>query len=218
MRPISILFQQKIYFCIGIENFSDLVLMLLTDSGAPMIKLGTIVRAHGFNKLIHVLCTAHALHNVAGTIRKQYPHVDKIIMNVKKNFRHSHTRVSILRSIAKDVKIPPAPSPTRWGKWIDSVDYYANDLSRRKLIRGLQKILAYEFNDETNNEEDEDDFDQFEETGAIGGIAFDEEEEDIDDYFEAEGIDAYGGFGIDEEEADNQEDDDDSEVVEQVCD
>lgn len=64
-------------------NFKDLVLMFLSDAGSPMIKLGTELKNKGFNKLIYILCTAHAMHNVAGTIRKHYAHVDNIVMNFK---------------------------------------------------------------------------------------------------------------------------------------
>lgn len=60
------------------DDYPDRLLLLITDAGKPMIKLGKdMKKKHGFEKMIHELCLAHATHNVADAIRKHYTKVRK---------------------------------------------------------------------------------------------------------------------------------------------
>lgn len=66
-----------------------------------MIKMGDdISRRTLYPKMVHLLCSAHALHNVACTIRKIFPRVDKLIMGLKKFFKLSHARAKIFKNIS----------------------------------------------------------------------------------------------------------------------
>lgn len=117
--------------------------MLLTDAGSPMRKLGEdLSSSHGYIKLIHVLCMAHAMHNVVGTIRTCYKKVDDVIMGIKDLFTNSHSRVSTFKRIAPKTKLPPSPVVTRFGKWVEASAYYAIDENRTNLVKVLTTILG----------------------------------------------------------------------------
>lgn len=115
-----------IFCCLisGVTDYTKQVLLLLTDAGSPMIKMGDIMTERGFDKTLKLLCVAHALNNVADTIRKceEYKPVNDVIMKVKKIFTFSRSRHSVLEGFK--LKKPPAPVMTRWGTWLNSVPYY----------------------------------------------------------------------------------------------
>lgn len=114
--------------------------MILTDAGAPMVKLGEILDDNGYYKTLHVLCMAHAMHNVIGTIRKCYPEVNSVVMGVKELFSKSHARLSIFYKTAPGTQRPPAPVLTRFGTWLNATLYYANIQNRENLLRALKAI------------------------------------------------------------------------------
>lgn len=116
--------------------------MLLTDAASAMKSLGELLKEqYGYQKILHVLCMAHAMHNVIGTIRKCYNDVDDVIMGIKDLFSNSHTRVSTFKQIAPGTKLPPAPVVTRFGKWLEASAYYADDKTREIVVKVLKKIL-----------------------------------------------------------------------------
>lgn len=117
--------------------------MMLTDAGSSMVKLGKILRERGYNKMLHVLCMAHAIHNVIGTIRKHYPNVNKVIMGVKEFFTNAHARLKKFKEIAPEgTKRPPAPILTRFGKWVDAAAYYAEGKNREALLQVLINLKS----------------------------------------------------------------------------
>ena len=46
-----------------------------------------------------------------------------MISNLKKVFRKPPSRISIFREVCPNIKLPPSPSTTRWGTWIEAVIY-----------------------------------------------------------------------------------------------
>lgn len=114
--------------------------MLLTDAGSSMIKLGELLGLSGYYKTLHVLCMAHAMHNVVGTIKKCFPEVNRVVMGVKELFSKSHARLTTFRKTAPGIKRPPAPVPTRFGTWLKATLYYANVENRTNLLKSLEAI------------------------------------------------------------------------------
>lgn len=113
--------------------------MMLTDAASAMVKLGKLCDARGYHKMLHVLCMAHAMHNVVGTIRKYFPNVDKVIMGIKELFTNSHFRLETSKEVApKGIKRPPAPVVTRFGTWIEAAAYYADNINREVLMQVLK--------------------------------------------------------------------------------
>jgi hypothetical protein len=80
-----------------------------------------------YPKLIHVTCTAYALHRVYETIRVLYPNVDKLVGNGQKIFVKSPARIEFLKNKAPDTSLPPTPVITRWGTWLDATVHHAEN-------------------------------------------------------------------------------------------
>lgn len=117
--------------------------MLNTDAGSAMISLGKLLKeVYGYEKLVHMLCLAHAMHNVSDTIRKSYPKVDAIVMGIKSLFLFSHVNRKILKEKAPTIPQPPSPILTRWATWLKAVEYYSEDENRVGILRVLESILT----------------------------------------------------------------------------
>ncbi|KAF0747616.1 Uncharacterized protein FWK35_00029922, partial [Aphis craccivora] len=109
------------------------ILLFLSDAAPYMVKAGKTLKI--FNpKMEHITCVAHALHRVCEEIRLQFPKVDKLISNMKKNFLKAPSRVQIFRSIAPNISLPPEPKLTRWGTWINAAIYYCEHFSLIKRV------------------------------------------------------------------------------------
>lgn len=94
-----------IFHFIDQNYIREKVLLMLTDAGAPMIKMGDDISRRGlYPKMVHLLCSAHALHNVSCTIRKLYPRVDLLIMGFKKLFKLSHSRMKMFKEISGGIR------------------------------------------------------------------------------------------------------------------
>lgn len=106
-----------------------------------MISLGKKIKTEpNFQQMLHVLCAAHGMNNVASVIRKQYKVLDDVIMGVKKIFKNSHARIEIFREKAPGIPLPPSPCITRWGKWIECSRFYADRKNREGLLMALKTM------------------------------------------------------------------------------
>jgi hypothetical protein len=65
---------------------------------APYMKKAAEGLSVSYPKLRHVTRVAHALHRVCKTIRVLYPHVDKLVANVKKIFVKSPARIELFKT------------------------------------------------------------------------------------------------------------------------
>ena len=59
--------------------------------------------------MTHFTSLAHGLHRVAGTIRANFPLVDKFVSSVKKVFVEAPYRKEAFESVAPRVPLPPEP-------------------------------------------------------------------------------------------------------------
>jgi len=50
--------------------------------------------------------------------------IDKIISNLKKNFKKAPLRVQIFKTHSPNIPLPPEPVITRWGTWLNASIYY----------------------------------------------------------------------------------------------
>lgn len=60
-------------------------------------------------------------------------------MGVKDIFKKSRSKLVTLKTVAPGLARPPAPSVTRWGKWLTAIDYYADDFKRENILKVLEK-------------------------------------------------------------------------------
>jgi len=84
--------------------------------------------------MIHVICVAYSLHRVVEEIRGQLKSVAKVITSVKKTFRKAPRRVQLFKSEAPEICRRPEPVITRTGTWINSANYYCDNLNTIRSI------------------------------------------------------------------------------------
>lgn len=101
----------------------DKVLLLLTDRASYMKSAGNTL-CNIFPKLIHLTCMAHAIHNLCEYIAKLYPNVNDLISNGKKIIVKSNERRNSFKQMFPQLTLPPEPVRTRWGQWINSIEWY----------------------------------------------------------------------------------------------
>ena len=70
-------------------------------------------------------CLAHGIHRIAERVKTMFTNVNKLIADRKKIFLKSPFRARQLKLIAPNLALPPRPIITRWGTWIEAVNYYA---------------------------------------------------------------------------------------------
>lgn len=115
------------------ENFNkDSILLFISDAAPYMVKAARAIQIF-YPKITHVTCLAHGLHRVCEQIRSLHQNVDRLIANIKKVFLKAPSRVEIFRSMEPDLPLPPQPIITRWGTWLEAVQYYANNFE--KIVR-----------------------------------------------------------------------------------
>jgi hypothetical protein len=99
------------------------VLVLITDA-APNMKSAGNTLCEMYDKMTHITCLSHALHNVCEYLINKYQKVNQLINYGKKVFKKSPHRIGIFKSHYPDIPLPPKPVITRWGTWLQAVEYY----------------------------------------------------------------------------------------------
>jgi len=129
----------------GIKH--DNVLIFVSDAAPYMVKAGRAICTL-YSKMVHVTCVAHAIHRVAEEIRTNFQDVDKLISCVKKIFLKSPYRTQMFKTLAPGIPLPPEPVITRWGTWLNAVNYYCENFSYVKKV-----VLELNHDDSTNIKE-----------------------------------------------------------------
>ncbi|KAL4120732.1 hypothetical protein QTP88_013368 [Uroleucon formosanum] len=70
----------------------------------------------------------------AETIRCNYSEVDQLIATIKKIFLKAPSRVSKFKEMYSDLNLPPEPIITRWGTWLEAVQYYCDHFDKIKNV------------------------------------------------------------------------------------
>ena len=86
-----------------------------------------------YPKRIHITCLAHAYHRIPEEQRQQFPNVDLLISNCKKDFLKVPKQMKHFKML---------PSIIRWGTWLSVVMYYCENY---ELIRDI--LLGLDEND-----------------------------------------------------------------------
>lgn len=109
------------------------VLLLYTDAAAYMLKAGNSLNVF-YPNLLHVTCLAHGLHRVAETVRDLFPEVNTLISATKKVFLKAPYRIQCYKQRLPDTPLPPEPVITRWGTWIEAVNFYSDNFEAVKSV------------------------------------------------------------------------------------
>jgi len=112
------------------EDFNkDLILLFISDAAPYMMKAAHAIQTF-YPKITHLTCLVHGLHRVCEQIRGLHAEVDRLVANVKKVFLKAPSRVEIFKDLEPGLPLPPQPITTRWGTWLEAVNYYANYYER----------------------------------------------------------------------------------------
>jgi hypothetical protein len=65
------------------------------------------------------------------------PQVNALVSAVKKVFKKAPSRIAAFRRWAPGVPLPPEPVLTRWGTWLEAVEYYS------KHVLAVQSVLQH---------------------------------------------------------------------------
>ena len=60
--------------------------------------------------------------------------VDKLVSNIKSIFTKAPSRINFFKQVAPSLSLPPEPIITRWGTWLNAVNYYSNNFDIIKNI------------------------------------------------------------------------------------
>lgn len=120
-------------------TIQSLVLFCVSDAASNMKKTVEVLQQEkNFEKMLHVTCLAHALHNVTKEVMKCYDEVDSLIFAVKRLLVRSHKRCTIFKRNGK--KLPPFPITTRYGSCVKAVGWYADDANFEHLKESVRLI------------------------------------------------------------------------------
>ena len=101
---------------------------MLTDA-APYMKSAANTSCEIYPKLIHLTCLAHEVHKCAEMVANLYPIVNDLVSNGKKIIVKSNERRNLFKNQEfSEITLPPEPVRTRWGQWINSVQWYSKKI------------------------------------------------------------------------------------------
>jgi hypothetical protein len=70
----------------------------------------------------------------AEEVRAKFPQVNKLILMTKKVFLISSHRMRFCKQHLSGAPLPLEPVPTRWGTWIEAVNFYSENFETVKSI------------------------------------------------------------------------------------
>ena len=102
----------------------EMFLLLLSDAAKYMLKAGDTLKII-YQRLLHVTCTAHLLHNCAEHIQAHFKTTDNYISSIKAATIKNKDRRSLFT--AAGLSAPPQLILTRWGTWLEASFFYAEN-------------------------------------------------------------------------------------------
>ena len=119
------------------QVFSGRVLLLVSDAAPYMCLAGKNLQSL-HNRLIHVTCTAHALHRICEKARECFSNVNKLISTARKVFLKCPSRVALYREKMRCL-LPPDVVVTRWGSWLSAASFYGENYEKfSELVTALK--------------------------------------------------------------------------------
>jgi len=130
---ISKLFDRSLFILWPEGILHDNVLLFVSDAAPYMVKSGKSLQVL-YSKMVHITCLAHGLHRVAEQIRINFPEINSLISNIKKVFLKAPYRINLFKNFAPGIPLPPEPIITRWGTWLNAVNYYCEHFLHIKNV------------------------------------------------------------------------------------
>ena len=98
------------------------LILIISDAARYMTKATDTLKIL-FPNVLHITCVLHLLHNCALKIKSAYPSIDNLISSLKAATVKNKYR----RDKFSHIGFPPIPVVTRWGTWLEAVNYYSNN-------------------------------------------------------------------------------------------
>ncbi len=100
-----------------------------------MVLAGKLLKNHPllFPHMKHVSCLAHAIHVACSKIIDCFPLTNLLIANMKKLLVKASSRKKAWTEQTQH-PLPPDPIITRWGSWLKSAFYYAENYKTVELF------------------------------------------------------------------------------------
>jgi len=123
----------------------DKLWLILTDQARNMLSCFKSMKELGlFPNLHHITCLAHALHRVCELIRSENHEIDKLVSSFKLFLVKSPKRIKAFRT-QTGISVPPKPVITRWGTWLSTCFFYAENFDKIKEfivnLKGKSKCI-----------------------------------------------------------------------------
>ena len=115
----------------GIKH--DRVLLFVSDAARYMKKAAEGLKVL-FPSMVYITCVAHGVHRVCEELRRVFPESDSYVGSVKKVFLKAPSRVRAFKDRAPDLALPPQPIVTRWGSWLEAVNYHTEHFETMRDI------------------------------------------------------------------------------------
>ncbi|KAL4105112.1 hypothetical protein QTP88_020384 [Uroleucon formosanum] len=109
------------------------VLLMLSDAAPYMVKGAKNLKPF-YSDLIHVTCAAHGIHRIAENIMDIFHEINDLINNGKKIFLKAPYRIQLYHEMLPNKPLPPQPIITRWGAWLESAIFYADNFENFKNV------------------------------------------------------------------------------------
>jgi len=116
----------------------DRVWLVLTDQASYMLSACSALKTL-YNNLRHVTCIVHALHRVCESVRMEYTKANAFVAEMKKVLLKSPYRTQLYKETT-NLPLPPQAIVTRWGTWISSAAFYAENFD--KISKFLEELGA----------------------------------------------------------------------------
>lgn len=96
--------------------------LLISDAARYMTSAGKMLKSI-YNNLFHITCVAHLYHNAAMKIMSNFIELNDFISGMQTVLCKNLTR----QQLFIDIKLPPTTVVTRWGSWLKTALYYADN-------------------------------------------------------------------------------------------
>jgi hypothetical protein len=106
--------------------------LILSDQASYMIKaIKCLKETNLFPNLHHITCIAHALNRVCCVISEENQEINSLVTLFKKILIKSPLKVIAFKE-QTGLPLPPTPVKTRWGTWLKSAFYFAENYTKVK--------------------------------------------------------------------------------------
>lgn len=128
-------------------NVYPLLHLILSDQASYMLKAVKKLKETSFiyPNLKHITCIAHALSRVADKVSDDHELVNKYLVELKRFLCKSNKRCMKFKEVTK-LPLPPVPVKTRWGTWLQAVDYHIENYD---IVKDF--ILNYKLGKESDS-------------------------------------------------------------------